>query len=254
MIIESPQNNNYKDILSLKIKKNRDNSGFFLVEGKKQFDEISDNWNIKEIVISESFNDITIKNAKTLVFSQRLFDKIASTQTPQGIIAVVEKKKYDAKKLIKQNGLFVVLENIQDPGNLGTIIRSAHAFGAKAVFVSKESADIYSDKTVRASMGSIFHIPVLDNIDIKETVNAMKNESVFTIAASINGKKNLSSSVFKNKTALVIGNEANGLKPETEKLSDSLIKINMPGNAESLNAAIAASIIMYEFSKGFKQK
>ncbi|MCL2799035.1 MAG: RNA methyltransferase [Endomicrobia bacterium] len=252
MVIESRQNSNYKNILDLKIKKNRDSSGFFLVEGKKQVDEIPDTWNIKEIVISENFNEKMSKNLKPFVFSQRLFDKISSTKTPQGIAAVVEKKKYNTQEIIKQDGMFVILESIQDPGNLGTIIRSAHAFGAKAVFVSKESADIYSDKTVRASMGSIFHIPVLGNIDIKETVNIMKNESVFITAASLECDKDINSPIVKNKIALIIGNESKGLKPETEKLADSLIKINMPGNAQSLNAAIAASIIMYEFSKTFE--
>ncbi|MDR1696275.1 MAG: RNA methyltransferase [Endomicrobium sp.] len=251
MVIESLQNNNYKEILALKTKKERDKSGFFIVEGKKQVNEIPGGWNIREIAVSEEFSNGITKNAKTLVFSQRLFEKISSAQTPQGIIAVVEKKKYAAEKIIKQNGLYVILENIQDPGNLGTIIRSAHAFGAKAVFVSKESADIYSDKTVRSSMGSIFHIPVLDNTDIAETVNIMKNESVFITAASLEGGKNPDKDIFKDKTALIIGNESKGLKPETEKLADLLIRIKMPGNAESLNAAIASSVIMYEFSKRF---
>ena len=174
---------------------------------------------------------------------------MSSTKSPQGIIAVVEKKHYKIEELINQTGIFIVLENIQDPGNLGTIIRSADAFGAKAIFVSKESADIYSDKTVRVAMGSLFHLPVLDNVDIKELIILMKRKKITIFAASLNSKKYLNELHCSQKTAFIIGNESNGIKIETEKLANASFKIPMYGKAESLNAAVAASIIMYETVK-----
>ncbi|BAV58827.1 RNA methyltransferase [Endomicrobiia bacterium] len=249
MIIKSVQNQIFKDALSLQNKKLRDKNGLFFVEGKKQIYEIPKNRTIKQIFISEKYkNDVTnFKNV--IMLSNHLFSKLSATKSPQGIMAIVEKKYYAVEDIIKNSGLFILLENIQDPGNLGTIIRSADAFGAKAVFVSKGSADIYSDKTIRATMGSIFHLPIIDSINIKNTLNLMKNKKISVFAASLKGEKYLNDIKFPNKSAFVIGNEANGLRSETENSADTLVKIYMPGNTESLNAATAASIIMYEAAK-----
>lgn len=253
MIIESAQNKVYKNALLLKEKKNRRESGLFLVEGQKQTAEIDGSWNIRNFFISESFQQKHkfASPAKTFTISDKLFKRLSSTQTPQGIIAVAEKKTYDVKKLIKTagNGFFVILEQIQDPGNLGTVIRCADAFGAKAVFVSKGSADIYSDKTMRSAMGSIFHLPVADETDTKNLIGLMKEEGVMAFAASLEGGQNLQNFVFPQKSAVIIGNEAKGLSPEIQKQACGLVKIYMPGKAESLNAAVAAAIIMYETAK-----
>ncbi|MDR3330671.1 MAG: RNA methyltransferase [Endomicrobium sp.] len=250
MIIESPQNLIFKYVLNLKEKKYRDKDSLFLVEGKKQVGEISKNWNIKQILISEKYkNDIPVFFKNVITFSEHLFSKLTTTQSTQGILMVVEKKRYDIIETIKNSGLFIILENIQDPGNLGTIIRSADTFAVKAIFVSKGSADIYSDKTIRATMGSIFHLPVIDNIDIESTLNLMKKERITVFATSLKSKKYLNNIKIPNKSVFIIGNEANGIKNKTENLADDLVKIYMPGNSESLNAAIAASIIMYEASK-----
>ncbi|MCL2145448.1 MAG: RNA methyltransferase [Endomicrobia bacterium] len=250
MIIESPQNKIFKEAMLLKDKKHRQKSGFFLVEGKKQIEEINDRWNIKHIFLSRGFAEKKLypKDKKTFTLSDSLFGKLASTETPQGIIAVVEKKDYNAETVLKENGFFAVLENIQDPGNLGTIIRSADAFGAKAVFVSKGSADIYSDKTMRSAMGSIFHIPVIAETDIENVLEIMKKESIKIFAASLDAQTYLKDTFFPKKSAVVIGNESKGLSAKTQKTADNLVKIDIPGKAESLNAAIAASIIMYRIS------
>ncbi len=252
MRIESPQNAIFRSVMDLKVKKKRDESGLFLVEGKKQIAEISENWNIKQFFISNSYKDTIPEHPKVFRLKDNLFNKLSSTKTPQGIIAIAEMKSYSIEKLIENTGLFVILENIQDPGNLGTIIRSADAFGVKAVFVSKESADIYSDKTIRSTMGSLFHIPVINEIDIPDLLSLMRKNSFKIYAASLNAKKSIDKYEFYSKSAILIGNEANGLLEETEKNSDFLFKIPMPGNAESLNAAVAASIIMYEFLKKYK--
>jgi TrmH family RNA methyltransferase len=249
MIIKSVQNQIFKDAISLQNKKLRDKNGLFFVEGKKQIYEIPKNRIIKQIFISEKYKDDVTDFKNVLTLSSRLFSKLSAIKSPQGIMAVVEKKYYAVEEIVKNSGLFIILENIQDPGNLGTIIRSADAFGTKAVFVSKGSADIYSNKTIRATMGSIFHLPIIDNIDIENTLNSMKKEKISVFAASLKGEKYLNDVKLPNKSAFVIGNEANGLRNETENSADTLVKIYMPGNAESLNAATAASIIMYEAAK-----
>jgi TrmH family RNA methyltransferase len=241
----------FKTALKLSDKKFRKKHNLFIVEGKKQVKEITKYWNIKQIFISEKQkNDIKIYDFKNIIMlPEHLFNKLTSTESPQGILAVVEKKQYNVKKIIESTGLFIILENIQDPGNLGTIIRSADSFAAKAVFVSKGSADIYSDKTLRATMGSIFHLPVINEIDIEYILNLMKNRQIFIFGTSIKGKKYLNNARLPIKSAFVIGNESNGLTTRTENLANKLIKIYMPGRAESLNAAVAASIIMYEATK-----
>jgi len=249
MIIKSVQNQIFKDAISLQNKKLRDKNGLFFVEGKKQIYEIPKNRIIKQIFISEKYKDDVTDFKNVVTLSSRLFSKLSAIKSPQGIMAIVEKKRYTIEEIVKNSGLFIILENIQDPGNLGTIIRSADAFGAKAVFVSKGSADIYSDKTIRATMGSIFHLPIIDNIDIKNMLNSIKKEKISVFAASLKGKKYLNDIKFPNKSAFVIGNEANGLRNETESSADTLVKIYMPGNTESLNAATAASLIMYEATK-----
>jgi TrmH family RNA methyltransferase len=249
MIIKSTQNQIFKNALSMKDKKFRDKNGIFFVEGKKQVEEIPKDWDIKQIFISEEYKSAICAFKNVTTFSERLFNKLVATQSPQAIMAVVSKKHYNVQEIIKNQGLFIILENIQDPGNLGTIIRSADAFASKAVFVSKGSADIYSDKTLRSTMGSIFHLPVIGNIDIKDTLNLMKEENIAVFGASLNGKKYLNDIKFPAKCAFIIGNEASGIKNETENLMDELVKIYMPGNSQSLNASVAASIVMYEISK-----
>jgi TrmH family RNA methyltransferase len=248
-IITSAQNSIFKEAFKLQDKNFRDKNNCFLVEGKKQVEEIPKDWNIKQIFISEKYknNAKSIKNA--IVFPDHLFNKLSTTKSPQGIMAVLEKKYYRIEDVISNMGMFIILENIQDPGNLGTIIRSADAFDFKAVFVSKRSTDIYSNKALSATMGSIFHLPVINNVDIQNLVKLLKKEKFTIFAASLKGKKHLNTVKIPKKSVFVVGNEANGIKNETENLADKLIKINMHGSCQSLNAAIAASIIMYETTK-----
>lgn len=248
MLIESAQNKIFKEALSLKDKKNRDESGFFLIEGKKQTDEIPHDWRIRQIFISKNYGG-KAGGKNVFILPQRLFDKLSSTQTPQGIIAVAEKKNYDISEILRRDGFFVVLETIQDPGNLGTVIRCARAFGAAAVFVSKGSADIYSGKAARSSAGALFHVPVIDGVDCLNLISLMKEENIKILAASLNGKEISDGKILKGKAAVIIGNEAGGIGEETEKAADALLKIPMKNGTESLNAAIAAAILMYEMQK-----
>ncbi|MDR0822747.1 MAG: RNA methyltransferase [Endomicrobium sp.] len=249
MIITSIHNNLVKEICGLKEKKEQALAGLFLVEGKKAIDEVKNDWKIKYIFVSESFKDSIDYDAEIIVVSDKVLKKISSSQTPQGIIAVVEKKKFIIADILNNGKNFIVLENISDPGNLGTLIRCADAFDMSAVFISKTSANLYSDKTIRASMGSIFNIPAIDDIDIDELFAHLKKAKVATFASSLKAKTSLTKLKLLEKSAFFIGSESAGLKKETIAKCDFEFKIDMDGKAQSLNAAIAGAIVMYEIRK-----
>lgn len=250
MIITSIHNDLIKQIISLKQKKIRDEHGLFIVEGQKQVAEIPKDWKIKFIVFSENFPPIhPLTHSDSYVVSEQVFKKISGTETPQGILAVVEKKKYDMDKTLQQKGFFVICDNLQDPGNVGTIIRTAEAFSCKGIFLSKNSADIYSEKVVRSTMGTIFNIPIFQECDIAALIKIFKEKNIKTYALALDGSKNLQDlKIDTDSVAIIVGNEANGISNEILKIADEKIKIEMTGKAESLNAAIATGITIYKIS------
>ncbi len=248
MIITGKHNDIIKHVLALRQKKNRDEQGLFIVEGQKQVAEIPKDWNIKFVISSENHSTLQSVNRSTnYIVREQLFKKISGTETPQGILAVVEKKKYDIEKVLRQKGIFVICDNLQDPGNIGTIIRTAEAFSCKGIFLSKNSADAYSDKVVRSTMGAIFNIPVFQECDIVSLVKILKEKNIRTCALALDGSRNLSKyKVGTDSVAIIVGNEAKGISPEVLNIVDDKIKIEMTGKAESLNAAIAAGITLYK--------
>jgi len=247
MIITSNSNDIIKTVISLKQKKNRDNLSLFIVEGYKQVSEIPQNWKTKFIVSTEKYKEI---NKNGFIVSERLFDKISCTKTPQGILAVVEKKKYDIEKVLSDNnGIFVVCDNVQDPGNVGTIIRTAESYSCKGIFLSKTCADVYGDKVVRSSMGAVFNIPVFQECDVVSLIDLFKEKQIKICALSLDGDKVLSKFKIKNNIALIVGNEADGISKDVLNVVDNKIKIEMFGKTQSLNAAVACSLAIYEFSK-----
>ncbi len=263
MLITGPHNDIIKQIIALKQKKNRDEQGLFIVEGQKQVSEIPKDWKIKYTVTTE--NDKKRKdngnidsaseryrshgmtsNIQVYEVSKQLFKKISGTETPQGILAVVEKKKYDIEKTLNLKGIFIVCDNLQDPGNVGTIIRTAEAFSCKGIFLSKNSADVYGDKVVRATMGAIFNIPLFQECDIVQLIKTFKEKNIRTCALALDGSKNLQElKLNSDSAAIIVGNEAKGISPEVLNITDDKIKIEMTGKAESLNAAIATAIAIY---------
>lgn len=247
MIISSVHNEIIKQVVSLKQKKTRDELSLFVVEGYKQVLEIPADWVVKFIIISENFSqDHPFIHSSTYTVSENLFKKISGTKTPQGILAVVEKKKYDMKKILQNKGIFVICDNLQDPGNIGTIIRTAEAFSCKGIFLSKNSADVYAEKVIRSTMGTIFNIPVFQECDIVSLIKIFKQKNIKTLALALDGSKNLSEiKIDIDTAAIIVGNEAEGIRKEILDISDEKIKIEMTGKAESLNAAIAAGIAMY---------
>jgi len=193
-----------------------------------------------------------LADKEVFVFSENLFSKLAQTVNPQGIALVVDSPKNDLKLAFDgKTTRFIVLEHLQDPGNMGTIIRMADAFGYTAVLYTEDSVDPYNEKVLRASMGSVFHIPLVSFANAGDILDLLAANQVMSIGAHLLGE-DLRSAKLPSRGALWIGNEANGLSVTTSSRCDILIKIPMPGRAESLNAASAASILGYLLAFGLE--
>lgn len=254
-IITSKQNNIIKYTKSLQQKNIRDKEGRFFVEGYRIVkDAIDSDFDIEYIIFNENMtNDAEklfseIKDKLTYyIVSDGVFSDISDTKTPQGVLAVVNKKEYSLKDIIdKSNGMMVLLENIQDPGNMGTIIRTSDAAGADGIIGSKGSVDIYNPKVLRSTMGSIFHLPVVMVENFLECIDMLKSDQYNIFASHLKGSLNHFQADMKGKVGIIIGNEANGISDEVSEKC-MLIKIPMMGRAESLNASVSAGILIYEY-------
>jgi len=241
-----------KDTKKLKEKKYRTSSNMFLVEGFRFTKEaLKSDFEVVNIFISasgetkyenSSMKDKLQKNTKVYNVSDSLFKSICDTDNPQGILAVVKNKPVEIKY---DHGFYILTDKIQDPGNMGTIIRTAHAAGALGVIITKGTVDIYNEKTLRATMGSIFKIPVIYDKDLS-LVQKLRDGGFKLITSSLDTDKNFYDVDLKEKVIISVGNEGNGISEEVYDICDVKIKIPMPGGAESLNVAVAASIMMYE--------
>ena len=245
MIITSRDNQTIKEIIKLKDKKYRDKS--FIVEGIKQVEEaIKENASIEKIVLSEDFiGKEKYQEFELVEVSNKLFNEITDTITPQGILAVVSKKENEEIDYSKD--FILVLDNIQDPGNLGTIIRTADSCDLGQIVVSKDTVDSYSPKVIRSTMGSSFRINVIEK-DLEEAIEEIKAHGYKVIVTSLQTDKSIYD-IDYSKTAIIIGNEANGVRENIVNKSDLKVKIPMLGKTESLNASIAAGIMMYEYTR-----
>lgn len=255
MVITSTSNEQIKKLIQLKEKsKVRKTTGTFTVEGKKMFVEIPAE-DLVSVYVSETFlkeNGELVKDKKYQIVSDQVFKKISDTVTPQGIVAVVKQKSYSIDYIIekrnKEKSCIVVLDRLQDPGNMGTIVRTGEAAGISGIIMSKDSADIYNPKVIRSTMGSIFRVPFAIVDDLAAAVDTLKDNGITTYAAHLKGELYNSGSLTKD-CALLIGNEARGLSEKISAKADKLIKIPMHGKVESLNAAIATAILMYEAAR-----
>ena len=253
--LTSADNPLIKMIAGLNDKKNRDKEGLFYIEGRFNLEEaIKSNFAIKYILFTEEslLNELpastALKNAELVLINTQILKKITQVDTPQGIIAAAEIPGTRADKLsLGKNPLIVIGDDIRDPGNAGTIIRSADAAGADAVVFSSNSADIYNPKVVRSTGGSIFHLPVVNGCDLKTFITGIKKEKgIKIIAGSAKGKMPYTKVDFTLPSAIIIGNEASGISKEIEALCDETAAIPIQGKAESLNAAVSCSIMLYE--------
>ena len=184
------------------------------------------------------------------VVSDNVMKAMADTQTPQGILAVVRQKHYSLEEvLLGKPSCLMILETIQDPGNLGTILRAGEGAGVTGIIMDKNTVDIYNPKVIRSTMGSVFRMPFAYAEDFHGTLKRMKEEGIRLFAAHLEGKNSYDQENFTVPCGFMIGNEANGLKDETAALADTYIRIPMLGKVESLNAAVAASVLMFEAAR-----
>lgn len=179
-----------------------------------------------------------------------IFNKMCDTKTPQGILCVVSMPEYHLDEMLETDeGLFLILEDIQDPGNLGTIVRSGEGAGLSGIIMSSHTVDIFNPKTIRATMGSIYRVPFIYTDDLADAVRIVKNAGVKTYAAHLAGKTAYDMENYCGASAFLIGNEGNGLSRETADLADLYVRIPMLGEVESLNAGVAAALFMYEAAR-----
>lgn len=238
----------------------------FVVEGVRMFREAPAEW-IKEIYVSESFlkkqergNDTDIKSVLKghhyEVFTDEVFRKVSDTQTPQGVICVLSMPHYELAGSVDRwmadadrAPLLVLLEDLQDPGNLGTILRAGEGAGVDGVIVTRQTADIFNPKVIRATMGSIYRIPFFVAEQLGETIDFLRNRGISVYAAHLDDSADYDGLDYTGPTAFLIGNEGSGLRRETAERAVQYIKIPMKGQVESLNAAAAATVLMYEAAR-----
>ena len=254
-MITSKDNAKIKNVAALqKQSKARREQKLYVVEGVKMFTELPKK-SIREIYATEAFADKNkelLKGLDVEVVDERIFAQMSDTKTPQGILCVVEQQQHSLDDLLAlSKPLFLLLEDLQDPGNVGTIFRTAEGAGISGIIMSENCVDIYNPKTIRGAMGSVYRVPFLYVKDMAVTVSELKKRNVKTYAAHLKGAGNYDQKDYTKASAFLIGNEGNGLSEELAGLADELIKIPMEGNLESLNAAIAATILMYE---GYRQR
>ena len=258
-MITSKANSQLKHVARLlKKRSDRMEEGLFVCEGKKMFFEILSQapelltlsfWSQSGL---EGLSDEERKALTACSYeevSDEAFDSVAETVTPQGVLALVKMPSHTAEELADSGRNLLLLETLQDPGNLGTILRTAEAAGIGGVILSADSADAFSPKTVRATMGAIFRVPFAYVSHFPETVTMLKRKGYTVYAAHLKGSVPYDEPDYKGCSAVLIGNEGNGLSDEVTALSDVRVRIPMEGQAESLNAGVAAAILMYELKR-----
>lgn len=238
---------NLKQIKSLKTKKGRNEHGLFIIEGEKFVSEIPPNWSIHTYICAEDWKkDVPNPSIPTLTVSNSRFASLSDTVTPQGIMAVCKKHNFTLSDIPQKNPFILIGEDLNDPGNIGTLIRTAAAANASACILSSGSGDIYNPKTIRASAGAVFRIPIIEGADLTETIYHLKQQGILIIAAQLKDAVLPYQLNLKQGCAILIGNEARGLSNEAINLADINAKLPMAPNVESLNASVAGGILLYE--------
>ena len=268
-MITSTTNSKVKRLTALTHKtKARREEGVFAAEGIKMFLEAPKDW-IQEIYIAQSFlaktqnsddnrnrhlMEILFKHQYEIV-SDEVYKKVSDTQTPQGILAVLRQPQYSLEQAVLERTddkplFFVILENIQDPGNLGTILRAGEGAGMNGVIITRESVDIFNPKVIRSTMGSIYRVPFYIVENAREAVLLLQKNGTAVYAADLDvNSADYDRKDYTRSVAFLIGNEAGGLQRETADCATGRIRIPMAGQTESLNAAMAATVLMYEASR-----
>ena len=259
-MITSSANAKVKQVMNLAKKaKARKLSGLFVAEGLRMFREIPRD-RIDSVYVSESFikDESQRKLVEGLPFetvADDVFSVMSDTQTPQGILALVRQYSYEVGDLqtVTSPAFLMILENIQDPGNLGTIIRAGEGAGITGIIMDDTTADIYNPKVIRSTMGSVCRVPFLYTSDLPGTLKNLKAQGVRLYAAHLEGRNNYEKEDYTVDTGFLIGNEGNGLTEKITAMADALVRIPMMGRVESLNAAVAASVLMFEAARQRRQ-
>lgn len=256
-MISSSSNSQIKNIAKLqKQAKVRNEQGLFVVEGRKMFEEALQlkHVSIHKAYASESYyrehcnsDEAYFNGVSFEIVSDQVMKEMSETMTPQGILALIKKPEYQLSTLLSKDRIrLLLLEDVRDPGNLGTMIRTSEAVGITAVILSKDSVDIFNPKVIRSTMGAIYRVPFIYVPDFSDALKEIKEKDVSIYAMHLNGAVMYDTVKYPMKSAIMIGNEANGLTDASSDAATGRIKIPMEGSVESLNAAIAAAVMMYE--------
>lgn len=265
MLISSYKNNKIKALRSLYKKKYQRKKGEIVLEGIRIIeDALAEGAKIKRVFYvkdlleknraAKLINQLKADNIELIAITEELCDRVSDVENSQGIIAVVKRPEYELKDLLKQeqkDTFLLIIDRLQDPGNLGTIIRTADAAGVDGIIMTKGTVNFYNQKVIRATMGSLFRTPAVSVNEFDKLKEFLTKQEVKLFATALEGEKNYFDADYTGNVALVVGNEAHGVRDELIALADETIKIPLRGGAESLNAAIATAIVTYE---GVKQR
>lgn len=251
--ITSLKNDLVKRAASLKVKKYRQREGMFLLEGKRAVEEaLASGWKLQCLFYTKLPAGWEEKAETSALpwyeVPLPVLQKITATEDPQSVAALVELKQENLAAFALEKGLVLVLDQIRDPGNLGTLIRTADALGAAAVVMLENTADLYNPKVVRSTMGSLFHLPVFTGVKREELSAWCRKQQAALWATALEGAEDVTKLQWPEKVALVLGSEAEGVSREILAKADQKVKIPMAGHAESLNVAIAGGILLFEAS------
>lgn len=263
-MITSTSNQQMKQLSALlKKSKERREKKVFVVEGTKMVFEAGTD-KIRAVYVSESYanqpeNALSLANMKEAlartkatyeIVSDAVFKSVSDTQTPQGIMAVVEMPEYTIEQLLNGDKThLLILESIQDPGNLGTMVRTGEGAGVTGIIMNKTTVDLFNPKTIRSTMGSIYRVPYLIVEDLPQLLQDLKGKGISLYAAHLKGEHSYDEEDYTKGCGFMIGNEGNGLTDEIAGIADTYIRIPMEGQVESLNAAISATLLMYETNR-----
>ena len=254
MELTAVNNPQVKAAAELKLKKHRQQRGLFLAEGLRTVEEAVAAKQAESIFYTAIEDDRTraalekaaAQQVKLTCVSDAVLKKIADTETPQGIIAVCRMQSTSMEQLLAKGKMLLVLDRVGDPGNVGTMLRTADAAGIGGLVLLKGSVDIYAPKTVRSSMGSLFHVPVLAGVGEEDFIESAHSAGYELLVTCLDGADNLYKADLHGRLAFVMGNEANGVSAGLLAAADKRVFIPMAGRAESLNVAMAAGIVMFE--------
>lgn len=254
-VISSKDNELIKHIKKLKDKKHRDESNEYIIEGVKLIEEaVKENARIKKIIVCEDTTRTyeipthimyEIAKYECVYVTDKIFASITQVTNPQGIMAIIEKSDTDAQIDYTQD-IIVALDDVQDPGNLGTILRTVDSIGLNQIIVSKGTADAFNSKVVRSTMGAIFRVKIIEVENLPQAIKEMRKHHFKLMVTSLQTENSIYDIQF-NKKIIVIGNESNGVSKEIQEMADEKAKIPMLGKTESLNASVAAGVVMYEY-------